>query len=55
MGLLVTPEQHFNEMMEMFGDLVPNPKHSPTKFLYYVRLYKYLSSNTEIQDAENRS
>ena len=51
----MTPEEHYNRMMEMFGECLPNPEHHPTKFQYYVRLYKHLYYSTEIQDADNRS
>lgn len=30
------------ELVEMFGDQLPDPKHEPKKFMYYVRLYKLI-------------
>ena len=34
-------DEQIKEMVEMFGDKLPNPKHSPRQFEYYVLLYKH--------------
>lgn len=34
-------EQAVNEMIEMYGDALPNPEHEPRRFAYYVKLYFY--------------
>jgi hypothetical protein len=31
----------YNEMVEMWGDKLPNPEQEPIRFAYYVRMYKY--------------
>jgi hypothetical protein len=33
-------QEHIKKMHEMFGDL-PNPKHEPKRFAFYVKLYKF--------------
>ena len=33
-------EEHIKRMYNMFGDL-PDPKHEPIRFQYYVNLYKF--------------
>jgi len=30
----------YNEMVEIYGDLLPHPEHEPIRFAYYVKLYK---------------
>lgn len=37
----MTNEQ-INEMIEMFGDKLPNPIHYPIQFAYYAKLYKFI-------------
>jgi len=32
-------EKHYERMVELFGDELPNPINSPIKFKYYVNLY----------------
>ena len=32
---------HYNRMVEIFGDHLPNPEHEPIRFAYYVKVYKY--------------
>jgi len=32
--------EHIRRMHEIFGDL-PDPKHEPIRFKYYVNLYKF--------------
>jgi hypothetical protein len=32
---------HYNQMVEIFGDHLPNPDHYPRMFKYYVTLYKH--------------
>jgi len=34
-------EKIYNEMVEIFGDSLPNPEQEPVRFAYYVKLYKY--------------
>jgi len=34
-------ENAYNEMVEMWGDRLPNPEHEPLRFAYYVRMWKY--------------
>ena len=35
-------EAAYNEMIELWGDKLPNFEHEPIRFEYYVRMYKYL-------------
>ena len=35
-------EKAYNEMVEMWGDKLPNPEQEPIRFAYYVRMYRYL-------------
>jgi hypothetical protein len=37
-------EDAYNEMVEWWGDKMPNFEHEPLRFAYYVRMYKYLKS-----------
>lgn len=32
---------HYQQMVEIFGDHLPNPEHEPIRFRYYVKLYRY--------------
>jgi hypothetical protein len=34
-------EKIYDEMVEIFGDNLPNPEQEPIRFAYYVKLYKY--------------
>lgn len=34
-------EQAIKEMIEMWGDNLPNPEQEPKRFAYYVKLYLY--------------
>jgi hypothetical protein len=34
-------EKIYKEMVEIFGDNLPNPEQEPIRFAYYVKLYKY--------------
>lgn len=36
-------KKHIEEMHKMFGDL-PDPKHEPKRFAYYVKLYKFFKT-----------
>lgn len=38
-----------NQMLEIFGDRLPNPEHYPLAFEYYVKLYKkyYMEQKNE--------
>ena len=31
----------YNELVEHFGDSLPNFEHEPIRFAYYVKLHKY--------------
>jgi hypothetical protein len=35
----------YEEMLEMFGDKIPNPDHCPREFAYFVMLYKHCKKN----------
>jgi len=32
----------YDDMVEEFGDKLPNPEHYPNVFLYYLKLYRYM-------------
>jgi len=34
-------EKIAQEMIEHYGDRLPNPEHEPNRFAYYVKLFKY--------------
>jgi len=38
-----------NQMIEVFGDRLPDPEHYPLEFGYYVKLYRkfYMEENNE--------
>lgn len=31
----------YNQMVEQYGDALPNPEHCPKEFQYYVKLFTY--------------
>lgn len=31
----------YDEMVEMYGDKLPNPEHEPRQFQYYIKLFLY--------------
>ena len=33
----------YDEMVEMYGDKLPNPEHEPRQFQYYIKLYKNIN------------
>ena len=35
-------EFHWNNLVQAFGDNLPNPEHEPRRFAYYVKIYKHL-------------
>lgn len=37
----MTPEQHYEAMINIWGDSLPNPIQQPIEFNYYVKLYNY--------------
>ena len=37
----------YEEMVEMWGDNLPNFEHHPIQFAYYVRMYKFLKERSE--------
>ena len=46
----MTPEQLEKvgqELIEMFGNNLPNDIHEPIRFAYYVRLYRYVKEKDE--------
>lgn len=34
-------QKHYEAMVEMFGDKLPNPIQEPYRFKYYVYMYQY--------------
>ena len=40
-------QKAYEEMVEMWGDKLPNPEHEPIRFGYYVRMYKFLKERSE--------
>jgi hypothetical protein len=34
-------EQFVKDLMEHYGDNLPNPEHEPKRFEYYLKLFKY--------------
>jgi hypothetical protein len=45
-----TLEQAAAELIEMFGDKLPDPDHCPKEFEYYFRLYLYEKKLNESAD-----
>jgi hypothetical protein len=35
------------ELVEMYGDNLPNHLHEPIRFAYYVKLYRYVKEKDE--------
>lgn len=33
--------EHYNKLVEQYGDTLPNPEHEPIQFAHIVKLYKY--------------
>lgn len=33
--------EHYQRMVDIYGDNLPNPEQEPIRFQYYVKLYKY--------------
>jgi hypothetical protein len=42
-------ENAYNEMVEMWGDRLPNPEHEPLRFAYYVRMWKYYKEKNNVE------
>jgi len=42
-------EAAYNEMVEMWGDRLPNPEQEPLRFAYYVRMYKYFKEKNNVE------
>ena len=42
-------EVAYNEMVQMWGDKLPNPEHEPIRFGYYVRLYRYIKEKNNVE------
>jgi len=38
-------EKIAQEMIEHYGDRLPNPEHEPLRFQYYVKLFKYVKTS----------
>lgn len=36
----------YEEMVERWGDALPNPEHEPRRFAYFVKLYNYYKGRT---------
>lgn len=34
----------YEEMVDIWGDKLPNPDHEPKRFAFYVRMYQYFKS-----------
>lgn len=34
-------EQHYQNLLEQYGDKLPSPEHEPLQFAYIMKLYKY--------------
>lgn len=46
----MTDEQilnHYAEMVDIYGDLLPDPEQQPIEFAYFVKLYKYYHVQTD--------
>lgn len=50
-----TAEEIRNDMIEMFGDNLPNIENEPLRFTYYLKLYFYERSLNEQRTSENQS
>jgi hypothetical protein len=37
----------YDEMVELWGDKLPNFEHEPIRFTYYVRMFKYLKAQND--------
>jgi hypothetical protein len=37
----------YEEMVEYYGEKLPNPEHHPIQFAYYVKLWKYYKERRE--------
>jgi len=37
-------QKAYEDMIEMWGDKLPNYEHEPLRFAFYVRMYKYLKN-----------
>ena len=42
-----------NEMVEIFGEGLPNPEHYPLAFEYYVKLYRKYYMKEENENSSN--
>lgn len=31
----------YQEMVDIWGDKLPNPEHEPIRFAYYIKMYSY--------------
>jgi hypothetical protein len=45
--------QLYNELVEEYGDKLPNPDHYPKTFQYYVKLYKHYRKNNPKNETPN--
>ncbi len=48
-------ERIYNEMVEIFGEKLPNPEQEPVRFAYYVKLYKYYHKPSAFSSASEAS
>ena len=37
----------YNEMIELWGDKLPNHEHEPIRFAYYVKMFRYLKAQND--------
>ena len=43
--------EHYNRMVEIYGDELPHPDHNPILFKYYVKLYLRYHGSPEVSTA----
>ena len=48
-------EKIHQEMVDIFGDHLPNPEQEPIRFAYYVKLYKYYYRPSDFSSASGAS
>ena len=48
-------EKIYQEMVEIFGDHLPNPEQEPVRFAYYVKLYRYFYNPSAFSSASGGS
>lgn len=48
-------EKIYQEMVDIFGDHLPNPEQEPIRFQYYVKLYDYFYKPSVFSSASGES